>query len=158
MNNKSAFWLSLAACLALTAALAQDAATSDMDVIMEKIRVDKKLVVAANMDLTEAEQAAFWPVYQSYQQELENLNARMVAVVADYADGYNSGGLDDAMAAGLVDEILAIEAAELAAKEAVAGKLRDVIPGMQLARYLQIESKVRAAIRYEIAAGVPLIP
>lgn len=40
----------------------------------------------------------------------------------------------------------------------VAGGADKGLPGKKVARYLQIESKVRALIRYELAAGIPLIP
>jgi hypothetical protein len=29
---------------------------------------------------------------------------------------------------------------------------------MKVARYIQIENKIRAAIRYELATGIPLVP
>ena len=158
MRKCSVLGLAVVASLVFVAALAQDTATSDMDVILDKIKADKKLLVAVNMDLSEDEEAAFWPVYDAYQRQLEELNARTANVVADYADGYNSELLDDAMAAELVNEMLDIEAAEVVARKALVSELQGSIPGIQLARYLQIESKIRAAIRYEIAAGVPLIP
>ena len=37
-----------------------------MEILRQKIKADKKLVVAANMNLTEAEAKAFWPVYDAY--------------------------------------------------------------------------------------------
>ena len=42
------------------------------------------------------------------------------------------------------------------ARQGVAARLAPVLPGRKLARYLQIENKVRALVRYEIAAEVPL--
>ena len=35
---------------------------SNMEILRQKIKADKKLVVAANMNLTEAEAKAFWPI------------------------------------------------------------------------------------------------
>jgi hypothetical protein len=32
-----------------------------------------------------------------------------------------------------------------------------VIPGMKVARYIQIENKIRAIIKYELAANIPLV-
>jgi hypothetical protein len=29
---------------------------------------------------------------------------------------------------------------------------------MKMARYIQIENKIRAVIRYELATGIPLVP
>ena len=33
-----------------------------------------------------------------------------------------------------------------------------VLPQKKVARYLQIENKIRAVVKYEIADGVPLVP
>jgi len=38
-----------------------------------------------------------------------------------------------------------------------AAKLTAAIPAAKAARYLQIESKIRAVIRYELAANIPLV-
>ena len=59
----------LATAFALVAALAapamaQNTGTTNMDILRQKVKADKKLVVAANLNLTEAEGAKFWPVYR----------------------------------------------------------------------------------------------
>ena len=51
-------------------AVAQDKAADNMQILREKIKADKKLVVAGNMELTESEAKGFWPVYEEYQKEL----------------------------------------------------------------------------------------
>jgi hypothetical protein len=64
--------------LALMGALVQPAlaaeGTSDMDILIQKVKADKKLLVATNMDLTDAEAKAFWPVYEAYQKDLQPVN------------------------------------------------------------------------------------
>ncbi len=37
---------------------------------MQKLKADKKLLVASNMELTDAESKAFWPLYDAYQKDL----------------------------------------------------------------------------------------
>ncbi|MGZ8500911.1 MAG: hypothetical protein ACXWXL_21060, partial [Candidatus Binatia bacterium] len=51
----------------------------------EKIKADKKLLMAANMELTEAEAKAFWPVYDEYQKELHKVNEPLIALRNGYA-------------------------------------------------------------------------
>jgi hypothetical protein len=36
-------------------------------------------------------------------------------------------------------------------------KVLAAIPATKAARYIQIENKIRAAIRYELAEGIPLV-
>jgi hypothetical protein len=48
----------------------------------------KKLLVAENMQLSEAEAKAFWPVYKQYQDELFLLRTRTVKLIKDYSASY----------------------------------------------------------------------
>ena len=149
--------LALATLLALPAVAQTKPASSDMEILRQKIKADKKLVVAANMELTEAEAKGFWPVYESYQKELQAINDRVAKTVIAYADAYNKGPVSNETAKKLIGEAIAIDEAEVKMKRAYLPKLEKVIPGMKVARYVQIESKIRAIIKYELAANIPLV-
>jgi hypothetical protein len=41
-------------------------------------------------------------------------------------------------------------------KRSFVPKLSKVLPGLKVARYMQIENKIRAIVKYEIAGEVPL--
>src|SRR5688572_25205995 len=90
-----------------TVGLAQEKAASNMDLLREKVRADKKLLVGANMALTETEAKAFWPVYDAYQADLAKLNQRTVKMIGTYAD--NQKTMTDTVAGSLLDEAIAIE-------------------------------------------------
>lgn len=150
--------LCLAAFIAVPA-LAQDKpADTNMQILLDKVKADKKLVVAGNMDLTDAEGQVFWPIYEAYQRELRSLNDRLAAAILEYADAYNKKTLTDEQANRLTAQALAIDKDENAMRKSYAAKLNKVLLGKKVARYLQIENKIRAAIRYDMAAGIPLIP
>lgn len=148
--------LALAAGLA-TPAFAQTTATTNMEIFKEKVRADKKLLVAQYLNLTETEGAAFWPVYEAYQKDLQQANQRLEAVIVAYADVYNKGPVANDAAKKLIEEALAIEELEARQKIAVAQKVLAVLPAVKAARYVQMENKVRAVIRYELAANIPLV-
>jgi hypothetical protein len=138
-------------------AFAQGAADiANMQILRDKIKADKKVVVAANMELTDAEAAKFWPIYDAYQKDLGVINERLGKAILAYADAYKTNTLTDEQARTLIDEAIAIDDAEAAMRKTYAAKLAGAIPGKKAARYLQIESKIRAVIRYELAANVPL--
>jgi hypothetical protein len=132
--------------------------TDNMQILREKLKADKKLLVAANMQLTEAEAKKFWPVYEAYQKELHILNDQIAMLLVGYAQEFKAGTLTDAKATALLDQALAIEEAELKSKRALVKKVRAVLPGIKATRYVQIENKVRALVKYEIAGEVPLAP
>jgi len=145
----------VATLLALPA-VAQPTA-SDMEILRQKIKADKKLVVAANMQLTEAEAKGFWPIYDAYQKDLQGINQRLAGLIKNYADAYKKGPVSDETAKKLLNEMIAIEDAEVKLKRDYAPRLEKVIPGMKVARYIQIENKIRAVIKFDMAAQIPLV-
>jgi hypothetical protein len=148
----------MAAAMAFpTPALTQDKPADNMQILREKVKADKKLLVATNMELTESEAKGFWPVYEDYQKDLATINQRIVKLIESYAADYRSKTLTDEKAKKLVDELVAIEQAEAGLKASYVPKLSKVLPQKKVARYLQIENKIRAAVKYELASGVPLV-
>lgn len=148
--------VALAMSLAVPA-LAQEGSTSNMEILRDKLKADKKLVVAANMQISDAEGKAFWPVYEAYQNDLRQINVRLGKVIGAYADAYKKGAVPDDVAKGLMSDALDVEAAELQLKRAYLPKIEEALGAAKAARYLQIENKIRAAIKYELADGIPLV-
>lgn len=134
---------------------AQDKPADNMKIVLEKIRVDKRLLVAQNMGLTEREAKAFWPVYEQYQDELFLIRARMARLIADYGNAYEKMTNDTAKK--LLNESLTIESLGLKLRQAYLPKLRKVLPEVKVARYYQIENKINAVLMYELAGNIPLV-
>ena len=135
--------------------IAQEKPADNMQLVLEKIRADNKLLVAENMQLTEAEAKAFWPVYSRYQDELFLLRARTAKLVTDYAAAYDQMSSDTAKK--LLDEYMTIEALGLKLRQAYLPKFRAVLPEVKVVRYYQIENKIHAALAYEVGAKIPLM-
>lgn len=131
---------------------------ANSQILLQKIKADKKLVVAGNMGLTDEEARKFWPLYEEYQKELERLNLKLGETIREYAAAYNKGPLSDDTAKKLMDEALSVEESETNLKRTYAGKIGKVIPAAKTARYIQIEQKIRAMLRAELAQEIPLIP
>jgi len=153
----------LATALAVTPAFAQAPAPAakpadSMQILREKLKADKKLLVAANVGLTEAEAKKFWPLYEEYQKGLAKINDQLATVLVAYAKEYNAGSLTDKRAAELLNQSIAVEEAETKLKRAFIPKLAKALPGRKAVRYMQVENKIRALVKYEIAAEVPLAP
>ena len=158
MKLIKALILCIAALVAVPAFAQDKPSDTNMQILLDKVKADKKLVVAANMDLNDAEGKAFWPIYDAYQKDLQAINDRLGKTILAYAEAYNKNTLTDDMAKQLTNEALAIDQDEIAMRKTYAARLNRVLTGKKVARYLQIENKIRAAIRYELAAGIPLVP
>jgi hypothetical protein len=131
--------------------------STNMQILLDKIKADKKLLVANNMNLTEAEAAKFWPLYDAYQQQLDRINQRLAGTILEYADAYGKGSISDGTAAKLLDDALAVEEAEVALRKSYTDNLTKVLPASKAARYLQIESKIRSLLRLDLARSIPLV-
>jgi hypothetical protein len=108
------------------------------------------------MVLTPAEAKGFWPLYDEYQKELHQINDRLATMLVAYSKEYSANTLTDDKASALLERYFAIEEAELKLKRAFVPRLAKVLPGIKVARYMQLENKIRAIVKYELAGEVPL--
>jgi hypothetical protein len=130
---------------------------ADMQILRDKVKADKKLVVSQNMSLTDAEAKGFWPVYDAYQKDLQALNDKMMTTIKAYADAYNKGPVADDVAKKLLNDAIALEDEEVKLKRSYIPRLDKVLPGAKVARYMQVENKIRAMVKIELAAAIPLV-
>ena len=56
-----------------------------------------------------------------------------------------------------MDENLSIQQAEVKLQSSYVPKLNKALPATKVARYQQIENKIRAVIKYDLAATIPLV-
>ena len=156
MRLVTTFLLALATCVFVAPAFVQAQTASDMEILRQKLKADKKLVVAQAMQLSDAEAAGFWPVYEAYQADLGKLNTRLGQLIKSYADAFRADTLTNDKALALTDEALKIEQAEVDMKRAYLPKLSAVVSSVKAARYLQVENKIRAVLKFDLAAEIPL--
>lgn len=136
-------------------AVAQDKPADNMQIVRDKIQADKKLFVAENMQLTESEAKAFWPVYERYQDELFLIRTRTAKLIMDYRDAYQQ--MTSNTAKKLMDEMITIDSLGLKLRQAYLPKFRKVLPEEKVVRYYQIENKIQAVLLYQLAGNIPLM-
>ena len=124
--------------------------------LRKQLMSDKKKIVVANLPLTDEEAKGFWPIYEDYQKGLNQINDRMATMIVAYAKEHNAATLTDDKASALLDRYVRIEEDEIKLKRQFIPRLAKVLPGRKVARYIQIENKIRAVVKYEIAGEVPL--
>ena len=146
-------WSLLAAPMTLAEGNAADA--TDMQALRAAVRADKKALVASTLNLTPAEEKKFWPIYDSYQRDLDLANRRRNVVVIDVVS--LNKPLTDLYAKNLTNELMAADEAEIKARRSMHNKVLRALPDKKAARYLQLESKIRAFQDYDIAVAIPLV-
>lgn len=136
-----------------TAALAQTG--TDIQLTRAELQQDRQKVVAANLDLTEDESIPFWLMYRDYRVEMAHLGDRLVKLITDYSASRDT--LSDVQAGALMDRWVSIQEDELAVRKRYMKKFQKVIPLKKTVRFFQIENKLDAALRYELAGLIPLV-
>jgi len=138
-------------------AFAADAPQSNMEIVREALRADKKALIASNIQLTDAEAKAFWPVYDKYEKDLLTANNKLYQVIEEYALDYNKNKLTDKKALDLVHRYLSAEEARTKVRSSYLKDFSKVLTGLKVARFYQIENKLDAVVRYEMAGQIPLV-
>jgi hypothetical protein len=135
--------------------MAQEKPADNMQLVREKIKTDKKLFIAQNMNLMESEAKVFWPVYENYQKDLAKLVDETVKLVENYAANYQT--MTEEAAKELINGYLAIEGERVTLMKSFLPKFRKVLPEKKVARYYQLENKINAVVKYELAKLIPLV-
>ncbi len=138
-------------------AFAQQPTQATMDTVREAMKAQKKAFVALNMQLTQDEEEKFWPIYDSYQKELQEINQNMGEIIGKYAEHYNANTMTDENAKELLTNWMAIQERLMQLKTSYLPKFEKAIPVKKVARYYQIESKIEALIRFDMAENIPLV-
>jgi hypothetical protein len=139
---------------AQTKPAAGDKPANNLEIIHEKLKADKKLIVSKYMELTESEAKNFWPVYDEYQKDLQKIHDRMGSLLKSYAAEYRGQSLTDEKAKTLLDDWLTLEQDDAKRRKAYVPKILKALPAKKAARYLQIENEYRMLLNYDLAATV----
>jgi hypothetical protein len=142
-------------CLVNGAAIAQNKPAGEMEILRERARADKKLVIASALALTEGEAKAFWPVYNAYQSDMITHYDKLLSLVDRFEKAYDT--MTDQTATQLLNEYLALEANHIALLKAYVPRFQRVLPALKVARLYQVENKMRALVNYDLAGHIRFI-
>jgi hypothetical protein len=117
-------------------------------------RADRKAVVGANMNLTQTQAKAFWPLYDAYEAKMDKLDDRHATEVKEYAEHYQTLTNEDAT--NKLDEVIAIKQKRLDVQKEFVPKFRAAVSSINATRFFQIDNKLSAMIQCDIAQIVPL--
>jgi hypothetical protein len=134
---------------------AADAPQSEQTILMDTIRANRKALVAVNLGLSEEQAKNFWPLYEKYQKELNPIGDRIVALVDEYTTQFRE--LPDDKAVQLMESYLAAEADRLQVRRSYLPQFAKILPGRTVARFYQLENKMDAVIRYDLAEAIPVV-
>ena len=171
MNIQKAIWaLVMALVTALLAfapaATAQDTAqpalNSDpqniqayVDLLRADVRQQKAEMMGEVMQLSAADAAKFWPIYEEYDTALAKLNDLRVANIQEYANSYDQ--MTDEKADELMQKALSYrkQRSELLAK--YYERVKQALGGIEAARFIQVEDQLLLIIDLQIDSSLPVV-
>lgn len=127
----------------------------EIKLLRQDLRSDKKKIVAANMQLTEAEALKFWPVYDAYTAETIKLNDTLQALVKEYAQNYET--LTDEKAASLTKRTLDLDADVTKLRMKYVPLFNTVVPAKKTALFLQLDRRLSLLVNIQLASVLPLV-
>jgi hypothetical protein len=154
-NEAAILSLLLVAFLAPSAVAGGAAEDATLDILADTIRANRKALVAVNLRLEDAEAVDFWPVYDRYQKDLALVSDRLVGIIEDYSKNFAT--MSDENAAQLLARYLAVEQERADLRQKYLAPFSAVLRGRKVARLYQIENKMDAIVRYELAREIPVV-
>ena len=164
---KAGIAMTLALCLSPRLVLAQatrvatpdDTREANLRAYVELLRSDLRsqriAIITELMQFTDAEDAAFWPVYREYETELAKVNDDRLALIKEYAANYEK--LTDEVADRLARGALDVEGRRNGLKARYYDRVKSALSPKAAARFLQVENQILLILDLQIAASLPIV-
>jgi hypothetical protein len=126
-----------------------------IDLLRADVRQQKAEMVGEVIQLSAADAAKFWPIYEQYDEELAKLNDQRVANIEEYSSSYNQ--MTDAKADELIQKALSYrkQRSELLAK--TYENMKQALGGITAARFIQVEDQLLLIIDLQIDSSLPVV-
>ena len=128
-----------------------------MEESRQTLQAGKEQIIRAELRLSDDEAAAFWPLYHSYQSDLQVVRDRYADLLTKYLDAYRAGTVSEELADQIVDDYLEMQGDILQIKKRHLADFREALPSRKAARFYQLENKMEAALQGQLAETIPLI-
>ena len=127
----------------------------DLDLLRRDLRSKRKQLIAANLNLTDAEATKFWPVYDQYVSELIAINDKKFSVIQDYAD--NWGKLTNEQSLSFIRQWLDFDIATTQLRQKYVPIVSKVLDGKKSATFFQLDRRIAMMIELQVSSQMPLV-
>jgi predicted RNase H-like nuclease (RuvC/YqgF family) len=131
--------------------------TEQIELTRSTVQTERQSIVSEAMELTEEESKEFWPLYEQYRSEVNQLNDQLLKIIEDYAASYRNQNLTDEQARQMLSDYLELEEQKLEIQKKYVKKFDQVLPAKKVTRYFQLENKMDAVVNFGLAGSIPLV-
>ena len=121
------------------------------------LQAGREEIIREDLQMTEMESSAFWPVYNEYRYELMVVRDKHATMVAGFVQAYRDAAFTDEFAEKLIKDHFEIKSALLDIQKRYVPRLREVLPVLKVARFYQLENKMDAELNAQLALVIPLV-
>ena len=147
--------LTLICCTLFISLSGYTQSTDDIAIIQGLWGKEKKDIVEQYMELTTAEESAFWDIYESYELSRKELGRERLAILQEYADNYFN--LSNEMASDLIHRGIENNIAIQKLAKKTFKKMEKSIPPVKAALFIQLENYFLIATQMEIQDNILFI-
>lgn len=129
--------------------------TAYVELLRSDVRAQKAAILTELMAFTDAEDAAFWPIYREYDAEMSKLGDERVALIGDYAKHFDD--MTDETADKLATKAIELESRRRAAAATCYDRVKKALSPRTALRFLQVEHQLQQLIDLQISAALPVV-
>lgn len=154
MNHSKLHWFVLVLLLCGgNGAFSQDVA---LDQARAELQAGRDQIIRHELQLSDEELAAFWPIYQEYVARLALVRDRKATLIRRFVEAYEQGEFSDEFSEWIIAENFAIKHTWAGMQEDFLPRFRQVLPVQKVARFYQLENKLDAEVDAQLALVIPL--
>src|SRR5271169_42769 len=126
----------------------------DIALLRQNLRAMKMQVIGQNMSLSEEEGQKFWPIYNHYVKDLQEVNNQKYALLKQYAEMWATMSDQDAMI--YVRNWLETDGQAQALRLKYVPVVSQVLPGRKAATFFQLDRRLNMLIDVQLFSQIPL--
>jgi hypothetical protein len=126
----------------------------DIALLRKDLRAEKMQVIGQNMSLSEMEGQKFWPIYNHYVKDLQEVNNQKYALLKQYAEMWATMTDQDALI--YVRNWLEVDGQAQALRLKYVPVVSQVLPGKKAATFFQLDRRLNMMIDLQLFSQIPL--
>jgi hypothetical protein len=127
---------------------------ADIALLRKDLRAMKMQVIGQNMSLSDAEGEKFWPIYNHYVKDLQEVNNQKYALLKQYAEMWETMSDQDALI--YVRHWLEADGEAQALRLKYVPVVSQVLPGRKAATFFQLDRRLNMIIDLQLFSQIPL--
>ena len=127
----------------------------DVALLRQDLRAKAKQLITKNMQFTDSEAAAFWPLYDQYAAEVRKVNDTRFGLMKDYAQLYQTMTADQADS--LIRLLAEADQTIISLRMQYLPKFEQALPGTKAALFMQLDRRLDGLMNVQMATQLPLL-